>query len=103
MAGLTLVNSVVRKKKPGGKRSSVQHAAGIVGFDQALDRDGEIGERSLGQHMDGVAEGVLAHVEAGVGGNVDLPVSDILPVMAAGRHPQNLGDAGGRRFVAIGG
>ena len=80
-----------------------QHAAGVVGLDQAFDRDGEIGERPMGQHMGDIAEGVLMHIEAGIGGDVDLPFGDILPVMAAGRHPQDLDDAGGRRFVTVAG
>jgi len=40
-----------------------QHAAGIVGLDQALDGDREIGDRALGQHMGDVAERVLVHLE----------------------------------------
>ena len=66
-------------------------------------RDGEFGDRSVGQHMGDVAEGILMHVEPGVGRDVDLPLGDILPVMAAGRHPQDLDHAGGRRLVAIAG
>ena len=81
----------------------LQHAAGVVGLDQALDIDGEIGDRPLGQHMRDIAEGVLMHVQPRIGGDVDLPFGDILPVMAAGRHPQDLDDAGGRRLVAIAG
>ena len=80
-----------------------QHAAGVVGFDQAFDSDGEIGDRPAGQHMGDVAERVLMHVEPRIGGDVDLPVGDVLPVMAARRHPQDLDHAGGRRLVAIGG
>jgi hypothetical protein len=53
--------------------------------------------------MGDVAKGVLVHVEAGVGGDVDLPFGDILPVMAAGRHPQDLDHGCGRRLVAIAG
>jgi hypothetical protein len=34
-----------------------------VGLDQALDRDGEIGERPVGQDMRDIAEGVLMHIE----------------------------------------
>ena len=82
---------------------AAQHAAGIVGLDQALDMDGEVGDRPVRQHMRDIAERVLMHVEAGVGGDVDLPFGDILPVMAAGRHPQDLDHAGGRRLVAIAG
>src|SRR6185437_3864919 len=52
--------------------------------------------------MGDVAEGVLMHVEPRVGGDVDLPIDDILAVMAPRRHPQDLDHAGGRRRVAIG-
>ena len=65
--------------------------------------DGEVGDRPVGQHMRDVAERVLMHVEAGVGGDVDLPFGDILPVMAAGRHAQDLDHARGRGLVAIAG
>ena len=82
---------------------AAQHAAGVVGLDQALDMDGEVGDRPVGQHMRDVAERVLMHVEPGVGGDVDLPFGDILPVMAAGRHAQDLDHAGGRGLVAIAG
>ncbi|WP_323966242.1 hypothetical protein [Bradyrhizobium japonicum] len=41
-------------------------------------------------------------VELGVGRDVDLPLRHILPVMAAGRHAQDLDHAGGRRLIAIG-
>ena len=54
-------------------------------------------------HMGDVAEGVFAHLETGVGGDVDLPFRDILAVMAAGRHPQDLDHAGCGRLIAIGG
>ena len=53
---------------------AAQHAAGVVGLDQALDLDGQVGDRPVGQHMGDVAERVLMHVEPGVGGDVDLPV-----------------------------
>ena len=80
-----------------------EHPAGIMGLDQALDPDGEIGDRSLGQYMRDIAERVLMHMQPRVGGDVNLPVGDILPVMAARRHPQDLNNPGRRRFVAIGG
>ena len=53
--------------------------------------------------MGDIAERVLMHVEPRIGGDVDLPFGDILPVMAARRHPQDLNHAGGRRLVAIAG
>ena len=69
----------------------------VLGFLHALmtqinehmtfDIDGEIGDRPVGQHMRDVAERILMDIEPGVGGDVDLPFGDILPVMAAGRHP----------------
>src|SRR5262245_59979729 len=65
--------------------------------------DGQLLERAVGQHMGDIAEGVLVHVEAGVGGDVDLPFRDRLAVVAAGRHAQDLDDAGGRRLVAVAG
>ena len=40
-----------------------EHAAGVVGLDQAFDIDGEIGDRPLGQHMRDIAEGVLVHLQ----------------------------------------
>ena len=80
-----------------------EHAAGVLGLDQALDRDGEVGDRSVGQDMRDIAERILMHVEPRVGGDVDLPFGDILAVMAARRHAQDLNDAGGRRLVAIAG
>ena len=43
--------------------------------------------------MGDVAERVLVGVEPGVGRDVDLPLRDILPVMAAGRHAQDLDHA----------
>ena len=83
--------------------AAAQHAAGVLRFDQALDMDREFLDRSVCQDVGDVAEGVLVHVEAGVGGDVDLPFRDILAVIAAGRHAQDLDDAGGRRLVAIAG
>src|SRR5689334_15095711 len=74
-----------------------------MGLDQALHGDGEIGGRAVGHHVRDVAERVLMDVEAGVAGGVDLPVRDILAVMAAGRHAQDLDHAGGGRIVAVGG
>ena len=82
---------------------AAQHAAGVVGLDQAFDIDGEIGDRAVGQHMGDVAERVLMHIEPGIGGDVDLPFGDVLPVMAAGRHAQDLDHAGGRGLIAIAG
>src|SRR5579872_2710786 len=74
-----------------------------MGFDQTFRRDGEARGRALGQYMRHVAERVFTHVKTAIGGNVDLPFGDILPVMTAGRHSQNLDETGCRRFVAIGG
>ncbi len=82
---------------------SLQDAAGVMGFDQALDIDGEIGDRAMGQDMSDVAVGVLMHLHPRVGGDEDLPVGDILPVIAARRHADDLDHAGGGRLVAIGG
>ena len=42
---------------------SLQHTAGVVGFDQALRIDREIGERSFAQQMGDVAERVLMHMK----------------------------------------
>ena len=42
---------------------AAQHAAGVVGLDQALDVDGEVGDRPMGQHMRDIAERILMHVE----------------------------------------
>ncbi|MFK4700742.1 hypothetical protein ABIF42_006336 [Bradyrhizobium diazoefficiens] len=81
---------------------AAQHAAGVVGFDQALGRDLDIADGPAGQNMGDVAEGVLMGVELGVGRDVDLPFRHILPVMAARRHAQDLDHAGRRRLVAIG-
>src|SRR5271168_4340818 len=53
--------------------------------------------------MRDIAERVLMHMEAGVGGDVDLPLGDVLAVMAARRHPQDLNDAGRGRLVAVAG
>ena len=80
-----------------------EHAAGVVGLDQALDRDGEVGDRPLGQDMRDIAECILMHIEPRIGGDVDLPFRDVLSVMAAGCHSQDLNDAGGRRFVTVAG
>src|SRR5579872_2950594 len=74
-----------------------------MGFDQTFRRDGEARGRALGQYMRHVAERVFTHVKTAIGGNVDLPFGDILPVMTAGRHSQNLDETGCRRFVTIGG
>src|SRR6202035_697514 len=82
---------------------TTQHAAGIVGLDQAFDRDGKIGDRRLSKHMGDIAERVLMYLQPRIRGDIDLPFGDILPIMAAGRHPQDLDDSGRRRFVAIGG
>jgi hypothetical protein len=78
---LTSVSAVERRNRLGGKRSSVplQHAAGVVGLDQALDGDGEIGDRSLGQHMRDIAERILMHVEPRIGGDIDLPFATYCP------------------------
>ena len=57
----------------------------------------------VGQHVGDVAERVLMHIEPGIGGDIDLPFGDILPVMAAGRHAQDLDHAGGRGLVTIAG
>ena len=65
--------------------------------------DGEIGERAVGQDMRDIAERILMHVEPGIGGDVDMPFGDILPVMAARRHPQDLDHARGLGLVAIAG
>ena len=72
---------------------AAQHAAGVVGLDQALGGDLDVADGSAGQHMGDVAEGVLMGVELGVGRDVDLPLRHILPVMAAGRHAQDLDHA----------
>ena len=103
MAALTSVSGVARRNRLGGKRSSVPRSTPPVSWVSIRPSTviGEIGDRPVGQHMGDVAEGVLVHIEPGIGGNVDLPFGDILPVMAARRHPQDLNDAGGRRFVAI--
>ena len=53
--------------------------------------------------MGDVAERILMHVETGIGGDVDLPLGNVLAVVTARRHPQNLDHAGSRRLVAIGG
>ena len=99
IAGLTAVSDGRAQEQARRKAlvGAAQHAAGVVGFDQALDSDGEVGDRPVGQHMGDVAEGVLMHVEPGVGGDVDLPFRDILPVMAAGRHAAG---SGSRRWPA---
>ena len=55
------------------------------------------------QHMGDVAERILMGVEPGIGGDVDMPFGDVLAVMAARRHAQNLDHAGGGRLVAIAG
>src|SRR3982750_2848173 len=65
--------------------------------------DGEVGDRPVRQDMGNVSERVLVRVEPGIGRDVDLPFGDILPVMAAGRHAQDLDHAGGGGLVAIGG
>ena len=105
IAGLTAVSAVERRNRLGGKRSSVPRSTPPVSWVSIRPStcDGEIGDRPVGQHMGDVAEGVLMRVEPGVGGDVDLPFRDILPVMAAGRHAQDLDHAGGRRLVAIAG
>jgi len=74
-----------------------------MSLDQALDMNSEVGDRAVRQDMRDVAERILMHVEAGIGGDVDLPLGDILPVMAAGRHAQDLDHARGRRLIAIAG
>src|SRR5579883_2509422 len=53
--------------------------------------------------MGEIAEGIFVDVEAGIRGDIDLPFRDILAVMAARRHPQDLDDATGRWVVAVGG
>ncbi|MGX1013479.1 hypothetical protein AB7M69_007836 [Bradyrhizobium japonicum] len=95
---------MARKNMPARKAlvGAAQHAAGVVGLDQALGGDLDVADGSAGQHMGDVAEGVLMGVELGVGRDVDLPLRHILPVMAAGRHAQDLDHAGGRRLIAIG-
>src|SRR4029078_10873000 len=65
--------------------------------------DGEVCDRTVRQHMRDVAECVLKRVEPGVCGDVDMPFGDILPVMAAGRQPQDLDHTRGRRLVAVAG
>ena len=74
-----------------------------MSLDQALAMDGEVADRAMRQHMGDVAERVLMGIEPGVGRDIDLPIGDILAVMAARRHPQNLDHARSRRLVAIGG
>ncbi len=81
---------------------AAQHAAGVVGLDQPFGDDLDVADRPAGQHVGDVAERVLMHVQLGIGGDVDLPFRDVLPVMAARRHAQDLDHAGGRRLVAIG-
>ena len=100
------LGEVGRAQKQAGRKALVgaaQHAAGVVGFDQAADIDGELGDRAMGQHVGDVAKSVLVDVEAGIRGDVDLPFGDVLPVMAAGRHPQDLDHAGRWRIVAVAG
>ena len=105
IAGLTSVSAVERRKKLGGNRSSVPRSTPPVSWVsiRPFDADGEVGDRPVRQHMGDVAERVLVGVEPGIGGDVDMPFGDVLPVMAAGRHAQNLDHAGGRRLVAIAG
>src|SRR6516164_4921786 len=74
-----------------------------MGLDQPLDPDCQVGERAMRHHMGDVAEGVLMDVETGISRDVDLPFRDILAVMAARRHPQDLDHARCWRIVAIGG
>ena len=81
---------------------ALEHAAGVVGFDQAADGNGEVGERPMGQNMRDIAERILMDIEPRVGRDIDLPFGDVLPAMAARRHPQDLDDTGSGRFVAIG-
>src|SRR5713101_527631 len=53
--------------------------------------------------MRDIAERILMHVQPRIGGDIDLPFGDVLPVMTARRHPQDLNYASGRRLVAIAG
>ena len=82
---------------------AAQHAAGVMGLDQAFDIDGEIADRAMGQHVRDIAERILVHIEPGIGRDVDLPFGDVLPVMAARRHAQNLDHTGSPGFIAIAG
>ena len=84
------------------KLNAIRFAVEDDMHDQAFDMDGKVGERSAGQYMGDVAEGVLMHIEPRIGRHVDLPVGDVLAVVAARRHAQDLDHPGGRRLVAIG-
>ena len=73
----------------GGNNSSVPRSTRrCPGFHQSLDGDGEVDSGPWSAYMGDVAEGVNVAVEVGVGGDVDPPVGDVLPIMAAGRHAQ---------------
>ena len=105
IAGLTTVRSVERRNRLGGKRSSVPRSTPPVSWVSI--RPSTVMVRSaiapIGQDMRDVAERILVHVEPRIGGDVDLPFGDVLAVMAARRHAQNLNHAGGRRLIAIAG
>jgi len=59
-------------------------------------------ERALrGEHMADVAEGVVAPHEAAIDIDVDAPVDDVLPVVAARREPQHLDDRLGGGGVGV--
>jgi len=66
IAGLTSVSEGLAQEQAGWKAlvGAAQHAAGVMGLDQALDTDGEVGDRPVGEHMRDVAERILMHVEA---------------------------------------
>jgi hypothetical protein len=77
-------------------------ALGVARLDLALHRHCELAEGALGgEGMDDVAEGILVLIEPAIGGDVDPPVRNILPVVIARGEPQHLDHAGSGLLVAI--
>jgi hypothetical protein len=76
----------------------------VVGINFSLDMDAELRNRPVdGEGMREVAERIFLRVDAAIGGNIDPPRADILPVMIARRHAQRLDHAGRRIGVAVDG
>jgi hypothetical protein len=75
---------------------------GVVGVDFALDMDFQFRDWTLDtEGVRQIAEGIFLRVDLAIRRNVDPPRADILSVVIARGHAQDLDHAGRRMGVAV--
>jgi hypothetical protein len=76
----------------------------VGGLDLAGHPHGDALDRPVGrEHVDDVAEGVLAGFQPAVGARLDAPAQDVLPVVVAGGEAQGLHEGLHGPLVAVDG